>query len=231
MQRFVAGGGSAAPPSPPTDFCYGFFVADCRPNNDDRSARGGTLVVDEKALNRWFCEEVLPLERALMHFIRRNWRTEADIIDLRQEVYERALKGARSGLPQHSAAFVFTIARNHLVNRAKQARIVSFDLVADLEAVELAPDMLATDRHLTARDELRRAQAGLARLPKRCREVIRLRKVEGMSTREVAERMGIGIDTVERQTTLGMRALVDFMLGGPGKVVRAPVANTKEGRR
>lgn len=186
---------------------------------------------DEKALNRWFCEEVLPLERSLTRFIRRNWRIEADIVDLRQEVYERALHGARPCLPQHTAAFVFAIARNHLINRAKQARIVSFDLVADLEAIELTPDMLATDRHLTARDELRRAQAGLARLPERCREVVRLRKVEGLSTREVAERMGIGVDTVERQTTLGMRALADFMLGGTGKVVRQAPANAKESLR
>ena len=196
-----------------------------------RWAWDGVPVDDEKALNRWFCEEVIPLERSLLRFIRRNWRVESDIVDLRQEIYERALNGARPGLPQHTAAFVFTIARNHLINRAKQARIVSFEMVADLEAIEIAPDMLATDRHLTARDELRRAQAGLARLPQRCREVVRLRKVEGLSTREVAERMGIGIDTVERQTTLGMRALVDFMLGGTGKVVRAPPANAKEKRR
>jgi RNA polymerase sigma-70 factor (ECF subfamily) len=188
-------------------------------------------VKSEKALNDWFCEEVLALEPALTRFIRRNWRIEADIVDLRQEIYERALNGARSALPQHSAAYIFTIARNHLVNRAKQARIVSFDLVADLETIEITPDMGATDRHLSARDELRRAQAGLARLPERCREVVRLRKVEGLSTKEVADRMGIGIDTVERQTTLGMRALVDFMLGGSGRVVRSPTSKSAQEKR
>lgn len=186
---------------------------------------------DEAGLNRWFCEQVLPLERALMAFIRRNWRNQTDIVDLRQEVYERVLNGARTALPQQPAAYLFTVARNHLINRAKQARIVSFDLVADLENIEFAPDLWATDRQLTARDELRRAQAGLARLPERCREVIRLRKVEGHSTREVAERMGIGIDTVERQTTLGMRALVDYMLGGSGRIVRAPTESAKKERQ
>lgn len=57
-------------------------------------------------------------------------------------------------------------------------------------------------------------------LPPRCREVVRLRKVEGLTTQETADRLGIGIDTVERQLTMGMRALVDFMLGGTGKIRR-----------
>jgi len=57
-------------------------------------------------------------------------------------------------------------------------------------------------------------------LPPRCREVVRLRKVEGLTTRETADRLGVGIDTIEQQLTLGMRALVDFMLGGSGKVRR-----------
>jgi RNA polymerase sigma-70 factor (ECF subfamily) len=32
--------------------------------------------------------------------------------------------------------------------------------------------------------------------------------------------MGIGIDTVEKQLTMGVRALTDFMLGGSGKIER-----------
>ncbi len=179
-------------------------------------------MVNDAELNAWFCREVLPLERRLTRFVRRNWRTEADVMDLRQEIYERALNGARGGLPDQTSPYLFTIARNHLVNRAKRARIVSFDLVADLESVDIDIDLLATERHLSARDELRRAQAGLERLPRRCREVVQLRKVEGLSTREVADRLGVGTDTVEKQMTLGMRALVDFMLGGSGRIDRKP---------
>jgi DNA-directed RNA polymerase specialized sigma24 family protein len=54
--------------------------------------------------------------------------------------------------------------------------------------------------------------------------VVQLRKVEGLSCREVAERLGVGIDTVEQQTVRGMRALADFMLGGLGKVRRPATA-------
>ena len=46
-------------------------------------------------LNAWFCQEVLPLERALTSFIQRNWRVASDVKDLRQDIYERALAGVR----------------------------------------------------------------------------------------------------------------------------------------
>jgi RNA polymerase sigma-70 factor (ECF subfamily) len=176
-------------------------------------------MTDDAALNAWFCSEVLPLEGALMRFIRRNWRIAEDVTELRQDIYERSLNGARVALPANARAFVFTVARNHLINHAKRARIVSFDLVADLESVGQA-DLLSTERHLDARDQLRRANDGLNALPPRCREVVRMRKIEGLSTKEAAALLGVGTDTVERQLTMGMRALVDFMLGGPGKLQR-----------
>lgn len=176
-------------------------------------------MIDEKTLNTWFCREVLPLERVLTAFVRRNWRVADDVIDIRQEIYERVLIGASGGLPGNASQFVHTLARNHLINSAKRARIVSFDLVADLETVDRGIDLFAAERHLSAREELRRAEEGLARLSPRCREVVRLRKFEGLSTREAAERLGVGTEAIERQLAMGMRALVDFMLGGSGKIV------------
>lgn len=176
-------------------------------------------MVDDVALRDWFCNQVLPLESALTAFIRRNWREQNDAVDIRQEIYERALIGARAALPYHTSGYLYAIARNHLANLARRAKIVSIDLVADIDT-ELPVGAFEPEPELIARDELRRTMVGLQRLPPRCREVVLLRKVEGLSTREVAERMGVGIDTVEKQLTLGIRALTDFMLGGSGKIQR-----------
>lgn len=177
-------------------------------------------MVDDDDLEAWFCREVLPLEPALSHFIRRNWRVADDVIDLRHDIYELAIASARKGLPPQTRPFLFTIARHHLINRARRAKIVSFELVADLEAVEHEPDMLTAERHVMARDALRRAQEGIDRLSPRVKQIVLLRKVEGLNTRETADHLGIGIDAVERQLAMGMKALADFMLGGTGKIVR-----------
>ncbi|HEX5775834.1 MAG TPA: sigma-70 family RNA polymerase sigma factor [Caulobacteraceae bacterium] len=183
--------------------------------------------MDPRALDNWFVDEVLPLEGALMRFLRRNWRTDADILDLRQEVYTRVCEAAMQAEPLNTKAFVFATARNLLIDRMRHARVVPLEVAVDLEGWGQGVDEVTPDRHLTARDELRRLQAGLAQLPARCREVVVLRKIQGFSQREVAARMGIREDTVERQTAHGMRALADFMLGGSGRIRRGAAGHRK----
>ncbi|WP_312571153.1 RNA polymerase sigma factor [Brevundimonas sp.] len=182
-------------------------------------------MIDDDDLDSWFCREVLPLERALTAFIRRNWRVEAEVMDLRQDIYERVLTGASVGLPANASAYVYTVARNHLITKARREQIVSIELVADMENITMDADSLTPERHASAREELRRVQTGLEQLSPRCREVVSLRKIEGLSSRDVAERLGIGVDAVDHHTSKGMRALVDFLLGGEdpaSNVVRKP---------
>jgi RNA polymerase sigma factor (sigma-70 family) len=180
--------------------------------------------LDPGVIDDWFVGEVLPLEAALVRFLRRNWRSEADIVDLRQEVYARVCEAALRARPANTRAFVFATARNLLIDRTRHARVVPLEVATDFDAF----DDLTPDRHLSARDELRRLQVGLAQLPARCREVVVLRKIEGLSQREVAVRMGIREDTVERQTAHGMRALADFMLGGTGRIRRGAAATARK---
>lgn len=177
-------------------------------------------MVDDAALEGWFCREVLPLEPSLLRFIGRNWRVADDVADLKHDVYELAIAGARNGIPLATRSYVFAIARNHLINCARRARIVSFDLVADLELLDRDPDMTGTERHLDARDSLRRVQEGLEKLSPRVREIVLLRKIDGLDVRETAERLGIGKDAVNHQVMMGMKALADHMLGGAGRIVR-----------
>lgn len=178
-------------------------------------------MIEDDILNAWFCREVLPLERALTAFIRRNWRVMEDVVELRQDIYEQALVGARRGLPVHTRQYMYALMRNRLINHAKRARIVSFETIADLDEMAAADvDMFGADRHLSARDELRHAGEGLEKLPPRCREVIRLRKIYGYSTQEAAEALGVTGETIRQQLKIGMKALVDHMLGGSGRIVR-----------
>src|SRR3546814_10657360 len=91
---------------------------------------------------------------------------------------------------------------------------------SDLETIDHEADMLTAERHAIARDTLRRAQEGIDRLSPRVKQIVLLRKVEGLNTRETAEHLGIGIDAVERQLSMGMKALADFLLGGSGRIIR-----------
>ena len=50
-------------------------------------------------------------------------------------------------------------------------------------------------------------QQAIERLPERCREVFCLSKLEGLSNKEIAERLGISIKTVENQMTTALKRL------------------------
>jgi len=165
-----------------------------------------------KDLDDWFVREVLPQEAALMRYLRRNWRDANELPDLRQEVYVRVYESARTRLPESASAFLFTAARNLLIDRARRAQIVSIETLADMDIADLVADELTPERHAGARAELQLLQEAMNELPARCREVVQLRKIDGMSQREVAAHMGIQEDTVAKQIAKGMRVLADALL-------------------
>lgn len=57
-------------------------------------------------------------------------------------------------------------------------------------------------------EELREAvQVAIQKLPVRCREIFVLSKIEGLSNKEIAERLGISVKTVENQMTVALSKL------------------------
>lgn len=168
--------------------------------------------------DEWFVREILPLEAALMRYLRRNWRDAAELPDLRQEVYVRVFQAARVREPEQAGAFLFSTARHLLIDRARRAQIVSIATFADLEQEQFDQNDLTPERHASGRAELRLLQHALNALPPRCKEVVSRRKIDGMSQREIADSMGITVATVEKQMAKGMRALADALLAKTGLV-------------
>ena len=176
--------------------------------------------MSEEGLNGWFVREVLPLEAALMQFLRRSWPNKSDIDDLAQEVYARVYEAAREKIPQPVKPFVFTIARNLLIDRVRHEQVVPIEAVADLETLGVAVDAPGPDRNVMAQDELRRLQAALEKLPPRCREVVVLGRIEGLSGKEISQRLGIGASTVSEHLATGMNTLADLLFGEEAELGR-----------
>lgn len=186
----------------------------------DRRNQGEPM--NAPAVDDWFAREILPLESALMQFLQHNWRNRSDIADLRQEVYARVFESALKEIPDKPRQFLFAAARNLLVDRVRREQIVPIEAATDLDALNIAMDAPGPDRTAMARDELRRVQAALDRLPPRCREAVVLRRVEGLSRKEIAQRMGIAEDTVTEHLIKGMRLLASTLYGDPADLRRTP---------
>jgi RNA polymerase sigma-70 factor (ECF subfamily) len=157
----------------------------------------------------WFVREVLPLEASLMRFLQSACRNAQEAADLRQDVYAGVIAAARKSLPERAKPFLFATARNLLIDRVRHERVISIDTVSDLDELGLAADEPGQDRVLIARDELRRLRAAIDALPPKCREAIVLRRIEGLSGREIASRMGIDESTVSHHINNGVRLLAE----------------------
>lgn len=134
----------------------------------------------------------------------------------------RVYEAARNRLPHPAKPFVFAIARNLLIDRIRREQIIPIEAVSDWEALNVATDDPGPDRSIIARDELGRLQAALDRLPPRCRQAVVLGRIETLSRREIADRMGVTEATVTEHLTKGMRALADILYGDPADLRRKP---------
>jgi len=102
-----------------------------------------------------------------------------------------------------------------LADRLRRGRIVSIDYTQDLESLNVLVDELSPEERLSARQELRRLSEALDGLSDDCRAVIWLRRVEGLSQQEAAQRLGMKEGTLESHLSRGVRALAKAVFGSP----------------
>lgn len=167
-------------------------------------------------LDQWFADAILPHEAALMRYLRRVWKFQDEVSDLRQETYARVYESATRALPHSPKTFLFTIARNLMVDKMRRERIVSIDYTQDLDSLNVSADELTPERRLTARQELQRLAEAFDCLPETTRAAIWLRRVEGRSQREAAELLGIEEGALEGHMTRGLRNLAKIILSNSG---------------
>ena len=165
-------------------------------------------------IDRWFAQAILPHEGALTGYLSRVWRNQADIPDLRQDIYVRIYESAARERPEHPKAFLFATARNMLADRLRRTRVVSIDYTQDLESLNVLVDEISPEQRLSARQELRRLANALDALPDACRNVIWLKRVEGLSQQEIARRLGMKEGTLESHLSRGVRMLAKMLFGG-----------------
>jgi len=167
--------------------------------------------VPTSEIEAWFVRRVLPLESSLMRYLQSSCRNPAEAADLRQDVYANVIAAAHREIPKHARAFVFAAAKNLLMSRIRHERIVSIDSVSDLDELGLAAEEPDQDRALIAREELRRVREAIEKLPQRSREAVILRRIEGLSGREIAQRMGISESAVSRYVDNAIRKLTNLL--------------------
>lgn len=181
----------------------------------------------EESLDTWFKREVLGHEASLLRYLSRVWSRPEEIHDLRQDIYVRVYEAARKCRPTTTRAFLFATARHLITDRIRRGRIVSIEAIGDPDALNVLVDDMSPERKMSAWQELKRVARALNALPPRCREVVWLRKVDELSTREVAAQLGVSVRTVEGQILKGIRLLSDAVFADESGAHRGEMPSSR----
>jgi RNA polymerase sigma-70 factor (ECF subfamily) len=139
--------------------------------------------------------------------------------DFFQETWVRVLeRGHQYDVRFKFEAWLFTIARNLVIDWQRQKKAVSLDALTDPEegaGFEIVDDKAESPLHLFLQAESQeRVQASLAQLPAPYREVLLLRFQEEMQLDEIAKIQATPISTVKSRLYRGLASLKGLLAGG-----------------
>jgi RNA polymerase sigma factor (sigma-70 family) len=158
-------------------------------------------------LESWFVSAILPHQAALTRYLNRLCKSSSEVPDLRQETYFRVYESAKKSRPRFPRTFLFTTARNLVIDKFRRERVVSIHYTQDALFLDRSVDELTPERSLAARQDLQQLTSAFHSLPEKTRSVIWLRRVSGLSQREAAESLGIDEGALEGHMIRGMRGL------------------------
>lgn len=168
---------------------------------------------------RWFAEEVTPHEPSLRAYLRGSFPSVHDVDDVVQESYLRVWRARLSAPVRSTKAFLFLVARHLAVDLVRRDRISPFDRRHDANILLVCDEGRDVAEAVCTRDEVALLARALHVLPARCREVMILRQIEGLSQKEIASRLGLSVLTVQVHVVKGLRRLEAFFrdhgAGGP----------------
>jgi RNA polymerase sigma-70 factor (ECF subfamily) len=196
--------GGAASTSP--DLNLSFLSANSTPSAISRELQ----LVSPNDQARWFAEEVQPHEPGLRNWLRHRFPRLTDIDDLVQECFARVLRARSEGRVESAKPYLFSTARNAVYDQARRHRVVCIESVEDVAMLSVVEDRPDAAEALTHDQDLEILAAAIEALPERCRLVVKLRKLRGLSYQEIARTLGISVHTVNAQLAKGMTLCRDY---------------------
>ena len=161
--------------------------------------------------NRWYAEQVQVHEGALRSWLRGKFPALSDPENLVQESLARVWQAHETGGIQSPKALLFTTARNLALDQLRRRQVVGIDAIAEIADLPVFDDVRSAAEAAAHNQELEILTQAIQSLPDRCRQVLTLRKIYGLSQKEIAAQLGIAEHTVEAQIGTGMRKCAEFL--------------------
>lgn len=161
--------------------------------------------------DRWFAEQVQAHAGELRAWLRGKFPALTDAENIAQESLARVWQARASGPVASPKALLFTTARNLALDELRRRQVATFEPVAEMADLPVYEDVPTAADQAAKNQELEILTQAIQSLPDRCRQVLTLRKIYGLSQKDIAAQLGIAEHTVEAQVAIGMRKCAVFL--------------------
>jgi RNA polymerase sigma factor (sigma-70 family) len=145
--------------------------------------------------------------RMLVGYLRSRLGSEQEAKEVAQEAYVRVLQLHEPGAPGLLRAYLFKTAANLAIDRLRHRRVRQRSEGQPQLFEELNPgygELGDPAEQLLAREQADQLLRFLQELPTKCQQVMNLHRFEGISQRDVSDRMSISERMVRRYVTYAM---------------------------
>jgi RNA polymerase sigma factor (sigma-70 family) len=156
--------------------------------------------------------------RVLLTLVRRVVRRPSDAEDIVQDAFLRVWRAMEAGLVRSPRAVLFKTAHNLALNHVRNPRNHVADPAAGADDATL--DVPTAEEQMIVDEDLDACRQAFAQLPLRCREALTLRVVDELSYKEMSERLGLSVSTLEKHYIRGRRLCRDMLREERGTSVR-----------
>lgn len=159
---------------------------------------------------QWFAEQVKPHEPLLRGYLQKRFPSLPDHDDIVQEAYARLFRSEGNRPVASAKGFLFTIARNVAIDMLRRQQTVTHEPISEGANMPLLEECPGIAESLERKQRHAALVEAIAALPERCREVIMLRHLEGLSYKEISERLQISPNTVKLHIVKGLKECTAF---------------------
>ena len=180
-------------------------------------------------ITAWIARAVIPHEASIRRWLTRRWGHIVDVEDVIQEAYCRIASLASVDHIDNPGGYFHRTASAVVTDMMRRARIINFTSMTQIEWSNVIDGEPLADRALETRQEFDRLNGLLGMLSDTGRKVIELRRVEGLSRKETAERLGLSENDVKNHLVRGLQKIMGAMAEQDGLTDgEAPLAIEKK---